>query len=183
MIVRVAYQGEPGGFSEEACRRFLPDLQPVARASFAGVANAVASLETARGMLPLENSSVGPVPGVHDLIAQCRLSILSRHTLAVRLHLLANREASIEDIRVVASHPMALGQCRRWIEEAELRAERAANTASAALALAQFENYSRAVIASERAASIYGLTIIRRDVQDKANNETVFGVIALKAAR
>ena len=178
MARHVAYQGAPGAFGEEACRSFLPDWLPVAKPSFAAVVEAVRAGEVDRGMLPLRNSSAGPVPGVEDLIGGSGLLVLERLSLPVRMHLLGLPGASLEAIRRVASHPMALAQCRKWLDESGLAVEEEANTAVAARALAESGDLERAVMASETAAKTYGLAILRRDVQDAADNATTFAVVA-----
>lgn len=174
----VAYQGAPGAFGEEACRTFLPGWRPVARASFACVAEAVRAGTTGRGMLPLANSIAGPVPGVAAIIGKAGLAILARHSLPVRMHLLGLPGARIGGIARVASHPMALAQCTRWLARTGLSAEEADNTALAARALALSGDPERAVIASEAAAETYGLVLIARDIHDRADNATTFAVVA-----
>jgi prephenate dehydratase len=174
----VAYQGAPGAFGEEACRAFLPDWLPVARPTFAAVLDSVRAGEADRGILPLRNSSAGPVPGVEELIGGSGLLVLERRSLPVRLHLLALPDARPEAIRRVASHPMALAQCRKWLDESGLAVEEEANTAVAARALAESGDLEKAVMASEMAAKAYGLAIVRRDLQDSADNATIFVVVA-----
>ena len=178
MARHVAYQGAPGAFGEEACRTFLPEWLPVARPSFEAVVESVLAGEVDRGMLPLRNSSAGPVPGVEELIAGSNLLVIERHSLPVRLHLLAVPGARLDGIRRVASHPMALAQCRKWLDEAGLAVEEEANTAVAAQALAQAGDLEKAVMASEAAAKDYGLAILKHDLQDAADNATIFAIVA-----
>lgn len=179
MARQVAYQGVPGAFGEEACRAFLPEWLPLAKPSFAAVVEAVRAGEAERGILPLRNSSAGPVPGVEELIGGSGLLVLERHSLPVRMHLLAVPGAGLEAIRRVGSHPMALAQCRKWLDESGLAVEEEANTAVAARALAESGDLEKAVMASETAAKTYGLAILRRDIQDSADNATTFVVVAL----
>lgn len=174
MSGRVAYQGAPGAFGEEACRRFLPGWTAFALPTFAAVAAAVASGEAQRGMLPLVNSTAGPVPGVADLIAGHGLAIAARHDLAIRIHLLALPDTNRGAIRRVASHPMALAQCADWLARERLEAVPAANTALAARALAESRDPTRAVAASEHAAAVFGLFILARDIHDRHDNVTTF---------
>ena len=111
MTCTVAYQGGPGAFAEEACRLFLPDCLAVARPSFADVAEAVRAGEAELGMLPRENNIVGSVPGVAELIERNGLTVRGIHALPVRLHLMARPGVTLEEVRTVVSHPMALAQC------------------------------------------------------------------------
>jgi prephenate dehydratase len=175
---RVAYQGAPGAFGEEACRAFLPDWTPAAKPTFAAVIAAVKTGDAERGLLPLSNSTAGAVAGVERLIRESGLLLLSCHRLPVRMHLLALPEARLEAIRFVASHPMALAQCRNWLDRAGVAVEEEANTAIAARALAGSGNLEKAVLASEAAARAYGLAILERDVQDCEDNATIFGILA-----
>jgi prephenate dehydratase len=93
------------------------------------------------------------------------------------MHLLGVEGARLEDVRTVISHPVALKQCARTLEDLGLATEEAPNTALAAQSLAVRH---RAVLASEAAAEAYGLTILRRDVHDRADNATRFAVLARK---
>ena len=182
MAGQAAYQGAPGAFGEQACRAFLPDWEPVAQPSFAAVVRAVGQGQAGRGVLPLSNAAAGDVPGVEALIRGSGLALLSRHLLPVRMHLLGLPGATLASIRSVASHPVAFAQCRRWLEASGLALEPAENTALAAAALAASGDRSRAVLASAFAAELYGLTILRRDVQDRADNATLFAVVARPGA-
>ena len=174
----VAYQGAPGAFAEQACRAFLPGWEPVARPSFLAVADAVALAETERGMLPLRNSQAGDVPGVAELIREAGLALVASHDLPVRIHLAALPGASLATIRRVTSHPMAIAQCRAWLDAVGLEVEEAANTALAAQSIAKSHDRTTAALASEAAAALYGLEILARDVQDRADHATTFGIVA-----
>lgn len=173
-----AYQGAPGAFGEEACRAFLPGWRPLACASFGEVAETVAAGAAARGILPLRNSIAGEVPGVGVLIASHGLEILAERPLAVRMHLLAVPGATLDGLDEVVSHPMAIAQCGAFLAASGLASSPRSNTAVAARELAQSGERRRAVLASDLAASAYGLEILRRDVHDAADNQTVFAILA-----
>jgi prephenate dehydratase len=147
-------------------------------ATFAAVAEAVTRGDCDLGMLPRENSIAGPVPGVAALIADNHLAILASHDLPVRQHLMARPGVQLSELRTAVSHPMALAQCTRMLEELSLATEEAVNTAIAAQALAESDERSRAVIASESAAETWGLTILRYDVHDREDNFTTFCIVA-----
>ena len=177
MTAAVAYAGQPGAFAEDACRAFLPNYDAVPLEGFAEVAAAVLDGWVNSGMLPLANSVAGPVPGVAALIAQPGLSIVGTHQLPIRLHLLGLPNASLEALKTVTSHPMALAQCGAALDALDLQQMPADNTATAACYLADSGDRTRAVLASERAAALYGLRVLQRDLQDRADNATLFGVI------
>lgn len=178
MAGTIAYQGESGAFGEEACHRFAPRHRTVNCASFQAVVQTVLEGRAEFGMLPIENSCAGPVPGMIELLAGSAVEIVRRVDLPVRMHLLAREEARIDGIRTVASHPVALAQCGKALRELGVQTEEASNTAAAARQLAGSDAADRAVLASERAASAYGLVILRRDLHDQPDNSTTFAVIA-----
>jgi prephenate dehydratase len=169
--MRIAYQGGPGAFSHEACLAFAPGWEPVAHPTFEGVVEAVAAGATERGILPIKNRYAGPVPGVEPLLG--RIARIEEHELAVRLHLLALPGARLEEIEAVVSHPMAIAQCAETLAALGLRSEEAANTALAAEAL---DSRAKGVLASEAAASAYGLQILKRDMHDRPDNATRFAI-------
>lgn len=173
----IAYAGEPGAFAEEACRAFRPDHTPIPCAGFEDVATAVAEGITTRGMIPLDNSIAGPVPGVAALIADNALTIEERHRLPVRMHLVGFPDSDPDAIETIRSHPVALAQCAASLARFPARPEEADNTAAAARRLAASGDRTTAVLASEHAAALYGLTILRHDLQDRADNVTTFGVV------
>jgi prephenate dehydratase len=171
----VAYQGIAGAFGHEACLAFLPGHQPIAKPSFGAVIQSVEAGDAEYGILPIENNEAGPVTEAQALIDGSSLAIVSEHWLAVRMHLLVLPDVQLAQVRVVESHPVALLQCTRTIAALGIPTEAAANTAVAAQ---QLRGRDRAVLASEAAAAAYGLTILRRDVHDRADNATRFAVLA-----
>ena len=173
--MKIAYQGAIGAFGHEACLTFLPEHQPVAKPSFAEVVEAVEAGETELGILPVENVIAGPVEEAQALIDGSTLCVVAEHWLPVRMHLLALPGVDLADIRTVASHPVALKQCAASLEALGVQIEAAPNTAVAAQSLSARD---RGVLASEAAAAAYGLTILRRDVQDRSDNATRFAVLA-----
>ena len=176
--MKVAYQGAPGAFGHQACLTFLPDHEPVAKATFEDVITAVESGEAERGILPVENNEAGPTRA-KALIDASSLTMLAEHDLPVRMHLLALSGTRIEQIRTIVSHPIALKQCARSLARLQVATEETSNTAIAAQQLA---NPTRAVLASEAAAEAYGLTILMRNVHDRPDNATRFAVLARKEA-
>lgn len=170
----VAYQGEPGAFSELACVTFAPSLTPVACATFERAMQKVAIGDAERAMLPIENSLAGRVADIHHLLPEAGLHIVAEYFLPVEHHLMVRPGTKIEDIKLVRSHAMALGQCRNILEELQVRPEVAGDTAGAAKRLTAQGEPGDAVIASIRAAEIYGLEIVRPNVEDAKHNTTRF---------
>lgn len=173
--MKVAYQGVPGAFSHEACCTFLPEAEQLGRATFAEVIEAVQLGEADVGILPRANNSAGLVPEVQELIDGSGLQVVGEHKLPIRIHLLGLADADISQVRVAVSHPMALKQCSGNLAKLGLEQQPASNTAAAAQSLSDPAN---AVLASEAAAEAYGLTVLRRDMHDRDDNETTFVLVS-----
>ena len=175
---KIAFQGEPGANSHEACRSHYPDYEPYPCATFEDAFDAVKSGVCALGMIPVENSIAGRVADVHHLLPRSGLKIIGERFKPIRFHLMANPGARLDQIRTVASMPIALGQCRKVLRRLKVATESAGDTAGAAKALAGRPDLTRAAIAPELAAQIYGLEILLRDVEDEKHNTTRFLVMS-----
>jgi prephenate dehydratase len=182
MSDRIAFQGELGANSHEACQTYFPKLQPRPCASFEDAFEAVKSGDCALGMIPVENSIAGRVGDVHHLLPNSGLKIIGERFKPIRFQLMANRGARLEDIKTVASMPIALGQCRRALRKLGVATEQAGDTAGAAKALAERPDPTRAAVAPALAAEIYGLDILMRDIEDERHNTTRFLVMTADAA-
>lgn len=170
----VAYQGVPGAFGHQAAHLAFPDAEPVACVSFAAVAALVSEGQADVGVLPVENHYAGPVPTVAPVIAESGLFVERLFDLPVRMHLLGLPGATIDKLKSVASHPVALEQCWRNLTPLRLEYVEVPNTAMAAKSLS---DPTSAALASEMAAGIYGLQILRRDMHDDPDNRTTFAVV------
>jgi prephenate dehydratase len=129
-------------------------------------------------MLPCENSLAGRVPDIHHLLPDSGLHVVGEHFHRVEHCLLAPAGATVAGLRRVHSHAVALGQVRTMVRELGVKAVVEADTAGSAQLVAQWNNPEDAAIASELAAEIYGLDILRRNVEDAAHNTTRFYVMA-----
>ncbi len=175
---RVAYQGAPGAFSEEAALRFSPGSAPAPYATFAEVFAAVGQGACARACVPLRNSLAGDVPEVAALLPGCGLRVVTEHDLPIRLHLMAPPGASLGGLRTAWSHPMALKQCGRGLLRLGLAPVEAFDTAGAAREVAGAADPTRAAVAALRAAALYGLVVLAAHIQDEATNTTRFAVLS-----
>lgn len=175
---RVAFQGTPGAYSEIACSLYAPEFEPLPCPTFEHALVAVSEERADIAMLPVENSLAGRVADIHHLLPLTDLHIVAEHFLAIHHQLLIVPGARLEDIRTVRSHAMALGQCRGIIRDLDLMPEMAGDTAGAAQHLAETRERDVAVIASTRAAEIYGLEIARADIEDAGHNTTRFLTMA-----
>ena len=182
MTPGIAFQGAFGANSDEACREHFPDYQPVPCDTFEDAFEAIRSGACALGLIPVENSIAGRVSDVHHLLPQSGLRIIGERFKPIRFHLMANQGVRLDQLTTVASHVMALGQCRRAIRELGLRTEIASDTAGAAKALAEAPDMTRAAIAPALAAELYGLDILRSGMEDEHHNTTRFLVMTADPA-
>ena len=176
--LRIAFQGEPGANSDEACRGYFPDHEPVPHAAFEDAFEAVKRGDCDLAMIPVENSIAGRVADVHHLLPSSGLKIIGERFKPIRFQLMANPGVKLEDVRTVSSMPIALGQCRRVLRRLGVRTEPAGDTAGAAKSLAAHPDPHRAAIAPALAAKLYGLEILLADVEDEAHNTTRFLIMS-----
>jgi prephenate dehydratase len=173
----IAFQGERGANSDEACQEAYPSYRAIPYATFEDAFEAVKSGACELAMIPVENSIAGRVADVHHLLPRSGLKIIGERFKPIHFQLMANPGVALSDIKVVASHVMALGQCRKAIRQLGARAEVASDTAGAARALAEHPDPHKAAIAPALAAGLYGLTILARDIEDAHHNTTRFLVM------
>lgn len=171
---KIAYQGEPGAFSDAACTAYAPEFEPLPCPTFDTVFSAVAEGRAARAMVPVENAIAGRVDDVYRLLPDMDFVITAEHFLPIRMQLLCLPDADASKLKVVRSHPMALSQCRDVARRRGLTAQVAPDTAGAARTLAERPEPHVAVIAPLAAAQRYGLRVVEHDVQDADRNVTRF---------
>lgn len=172
---RVGYPGRDGAHSAAACDRLFPDAELVPLPSFHAVVDATVDGTVAFGVLPIESSLAGPVAETHDLLYGSPLAITAETVLAIRHCLVGVADVPREEISVVRSHPVALDQCRRLLADMPWATAIAApTTGDAAAQVAAHGDPAEAAIASERAASLHGLTVIAEDVGDHPEAYTRF---------
>jgi prephenate dehydratase len=175
---KISYQGEPGANSHLAAREAYPDLEPVAYPTFEDAILAVKSGEVRYAMIPIENSVAGRVADIHYLLPDAGLYIVAEYFHRVRHQLMAKEGASLETIKRVLSHTQALGQCRATLRKLGLSPVPEADTAGSARLVSESNDLATAAIASRLAAEIYGLKILKSDVEDETHNTTRFVILA-----
>lgn len=180
MALRVAFQGEPGAFSEEAVRCVFDAGEPEPCATFEDAFDAVEQHTVDRAVIPIENAVFGSVRVNYDHLRTHAVTIIGELQLRIHHCLMAPEEASIEGLEVVRSHQQALGQCRDWLRAHVSHAtpEATPDTAGAARAVAAAGDPTVAAVASRRAAEQYGLHVLADGLQDDAQNFTRFLVLA-----
>ena len=163
---RIAYQGEPGANSHLACTEAYPDFEALAYPTFEDALAAVTSGEVLYAMIPIENSVAGRVADIHHLLPGANLYIVGEHFLRVRHQLMSVKGSSLETLKKVLSHTQALGQCRNTLRAMGLTPVPEADTAGSARIVSEQGDPALAAIASRLAAEIYGLEILRSDIED-----------------
>jgi len=174
--MRVAFQGEPGAFSEAAAIQLLgAAITTVPRATFEASFRAIDEGAADALLAPVENSLAGSVVRVFDLLQESRLAIVAETILPIEMQLIASPGASFDDIRSVASHPMALAQCERFFSaHPQWKRVPAEDTAGSVREVLSRGDKSSAAIAGRRAAEHYHGVILAESIQDNAENFTRF---------
>ena len=178
MTGKIAFQGVPGAYSDLACRAAFPDMTTVPCETFEAAIEAVNDRRVALAMLPCENSLAGRVPDIHHLLPESGLFVVGEHFQRVEHCLLGVRGATLGDLKRAHSHPVALGQVRRILRDMGLTPVVEGDTAGSAEMIARLGNKEDAAIASSLAAEIYGLDILKSNVEDAAHNTTRFYVMS-----
>jgi len=182
MTDKIAFQGRPGAYSHMACLSAFPKLEPLPCPSFADAFKAAESGKAEYAMIPIDNSIAGRVADIHHLLPRSKLSIVGEHFIPVHHCLLGIEGAKISDIKTVYSHVHALPQCRKIIAELGLKPVVFEDTAGSAVKVAEMKDKAHGAIASELAAELYGLKILKKNIEDEKGNTTRF-VILSKTAR
>jgi prephenate dehydratase len=180
---RVAFQGEPGAFSEEAALKLLgTEIDTVPRRTFADLFHSLDEGVADYILAPVENTISGVVRPSVDLLEGSRLTLIGEVSIPIAQHLIGCPGARFVDVQVVQSHPVALAQCSRFFaEHPQLKAVEADDTAGSVADVVRLGLQSRAAIAGKRAAEIYGAVIIRESIQDRRDNVTRFVLLSPSA--
>jgi prephenate dehydratase len=174
----IAFQGQLGAYSHMACRQAFPELSALPCHSFEDAFAAVHDGQARLAMIPIDNTVAGRVADVHHLLPRGGLHIIGEQFVRVNHQLLGVPGAKLESIELVESHVHAVGQCREFLRRHGYRVRVVADTAGAAADIAATGDPTRAAIASRLAAEIYGLEILKTDIEDAEHNTTRFLVLS-----
>ena len=177
----IAFQGEPGANSHMACLEVHPEMISLPCATFEDVLAAVKEGQARLAMLPIENSLHGRITDIHHLLPESGLYIVGEHFLRIHHQLLGVKGTRLEGVRSVMSQIPALGQCRNIIRQLGLKMIVGADTAGSARHVAEAGDPSVAALASRLAAEIYGLDVLKANVEDAPHNTTRFLIMAREA--
>lgn len=181
MTKKIAFQGELGAYSHEACANSYPAYEPLPCATFEDVIEAVNSGQAELAMLPVENSTYGRVADIHRLLPSSGLHIIDEAFTRVRIALMALPGVPLEEIRKVRAHLVLLPQAAKYLRAHGISGEAAADSAGAAAELAASGERSCGVLASEIAARIHGLNVLASGIEDQGHNTTRFLVMSREA--
>ena len=174
MVHRIAFQGERGAYSHQACMAARSDAVAVPCETFEGAVEAVRSGHAAMAVLPVENSIYGRVADIHRLLPHSGLYIVDEVFVRIHINVLVLPGVSLADVKTALSHTVLLGQCRGFIGKHGIRPLAWADTAGAARHVADAGDPTQAALASELAGEIYGLESVSRHVEDEKFSRTRF---------
>ncbi|HSG45942.1 MAG TPA: prephenate dehydratase [Anaerolineales bacterium] len=172
--MKVAFQGEPGAYSEQAVFNYFGEVETLPCESFDAMFDAVASAKSDVALAPIENSLAGSIHQNYDLLLQHDLHIVGEYLLRVQHCLVAMPGVKKEDIKKAISHPQALGQCAAYLRNLNIKPEAVYDTAGSVKLLKASGAMDTAAIASRRAAEIYEMSIIEEGIEDNSENYTRF---------
>jgi prephenate dehydratase len=176
--MKIAFQGEPGAYSEQAVFDYFGNVETHPCESFDVVFDSVVSGVCNAGLIPIENSLAGSIHQNYDLLLRHDLHITGEYLLRVQHCLIAYPDVKKEDIKKVISHPQALGQCAAYLRGLGVKTESTYDTAGSVKMLKESGARDTAAIASRRAAEIYRMQILEEGIEDNAENYTRFLAIS-----
>ena len=180
--MRVAFQGEPGAYSEQAVFNYFgKDVQTVPCESFDVMFDSVALGKSDMALAPIENSLAGSIHQNYDLLLRHNLHIVGEYFLRVRHCLISLPGVKKEDIRKAISHPQALGQCAAYLRSHGIKAEQVYDTAGSVKMLKESGARDVVAIASKRAAELYDMQILEEGIEDNPENFTRFLAVGREA--
>ena len=175
--IKIAFQGEKGAYSHLACLEIFPNAEASGCSTFEEAFQLAKDNSEYKIIIPIENSLAGRVADIHYLIPKYKLQIHAEHFQKVTHNLLGIKGSKMKDIRTVRSHSQAIGQCNKIILENKLQAIVSADTAGSAKFIANKKDKSESAIASNLAADIYDLEILKSNVEDEPGNVTRFFIM------
>lgn len=174
---KVAFQGEPGAYSERAVRSLFQEPVTIPYPSLHKVFEAVEIGAVAFGVVPLENSHAGSINESYDLLVRHGVQIVAETYVRISHCLMALEGTRLDEVKTVYSHPQALEQCEEFLDSLDVERVAVHDTAGAARQISEDSQHGAAAIASQEASEIYGLQILASDIEDRADNSTKFVAI------
>ena len=175
---KISFQGELGAYSHLACQNCFSSCEVIPCKTFEEALCTVVEDKAEIAMIPVENTVAGRVADIHTLLGNSNLKIYAEHFERVRHQLVTKKESEISDLKYIRSHSMGIGQCKKVIDELSLTSIIMADTAGSAKYISEEGNKHDSAIASNLAAEIYDLKIIRENIEDDKNNTTRFLIMS-----
>ncbi len=177
MKFRIAFQGIKGAYSEDACNKIFGESETLPCHDFYELFSKVASGDATHGVVPVENSLHGSVTQVNDLLLENDLTVTKETVVQIKHCLIVQPNSDISKIKRVYSHPQALGQCSKYLNEMPWEIMSAYDTAGSVKMIADSSAEDEAAIASKRAAEEYCMKVVAENIQNEPQNYTRFFVI------
>jgi prephenate dehydratase len=174
----IAFQGELGAYSHQACFETYPGMEPLPCRTFEDTITAVREGRADLAMVPVDNSTFGRVADIHHLLPESGLHIVGEAFVRVHINLLALPGVRLDQIESAVSHTMLLGQCRAFLERHGIHRISGADTAGSARHVAEAGQPELAALASDLAGEIHGLEVIAHHIEDQGTNTTRFLIMA-----
>ncbi|MCL7405001.1 MAG: prephenate dehydratase [Marivivens sp.] len=178
MTQKIAFQGELGAYGHQACVEARPDFDPLPCDTFEDAMEAVRSGAADLGMIAVENSTYGRVADVHSLLPKSGLHIVDEAFVRVHVNLLGVKGAALSDIKEAHGHVVILPQCAGFLKNHNISGKVSTDNARAAREVAEAKDVTKAALASELAAEIYGLDVVARHIEDHSRNTTRFIIMS-----
>jgi prephenate dehydratase len=175
---KIVFQGALGSYSNIASEKVFPNGNYIPVDTFEEAMSLVQQDKADYAVIPVENSNAGRVTDVHFLLPQTSLTIVGEYFLRIEHQLLSLPDATMEDIKCVASHPQALAQCSNYLKRYKLKTISQIDTAKSCIDVIEKKDKSVAVIASSKAGEIYGMKTLASNIENDSNNTTRFLIMS-----
>ena len=174
--MKISYQGVEGCYSYIVCNRLFPNCSYIGCDTFTDAFDRVIHNEVDYAVIPIENSNAGRVTDVHSILKNTSLHIIEEYYLRIEHMLIGNKGTTMNDIKEVISHPQALAQCSLFIQANQFKAIVGEDTAKSCVIVKEGKEKTKAAIASELAAKVYDMEIVKRNIENDSTNTTRFVV-------
>ena len=179
-VLKISFQGALGSYSHQASTKFFEDPLVIPCDSFEEAIETVRKGKADKAILPVDNSTYGRVADIHSLLPASKLFITAEYFLPVDICMLGTKSSSLKTVTTATSHPVLLGQCKKFLKINNIRPISGYDTAGSASQISQENNRFKGALASKIASQIYGLKVLQANVQDNKDNTTRFLVMEKK---
>jgi len=179
-VLKISFQGALGSYSHQASTKFFEDPLVIPCDSFEEAIETVRKGKADKAILPVDNSTYGRVADIHSLLPASKLFITAEYFLPVDICMLGTKSSSLKTVTTATSHPVLLGQCKKFLKINNIKPISGYDTAGSARLISEENNQFKGALASKIASKIYGLKVLQANVQDNKDNTTRFLVMEKK---